>query len=664
MRYKMLTYFNSFKGTYEQKVTQAFKICQKILDSGNFCYDPNANIRNIREHYDFTPYLMKKRINATVLTRYDAHKKLKGVSSDHDIDAMMMYSNSLILRGGYATNDINLLVVFASAFWILDQLSIQGMVEDAYKYLPAIDENDVLIGIHHPHYDIELITAVIKLIIFRNEEKYGIMDLKQQVLLKSKGEYKPRKNYDAVISLIDPQAIMHAKNEYEKKVWEFYHLSFSSYVKLEEERDKISKEIETLKNKSFSPLSILSMNPDSCFNLNNPIKKEIENLEYKLDLINRTSWFTILGLPDSREKTTKRFRHIIGEELADKITRFEVEDPFESAFALNMLLDEENHIPWLYYGSICVTYTFVDQLPFNNQTAEMSKTKLSKISNNILYTHKFKGIRFENRTDCHGEDIERTYGKNLSQILFYNSSTLYPRIAKDIPQLESFFNELGLNNENDKQLYTLLIHLMCAKSDFGESLREYRLNQEIEKMLEAETETMSQNGYTEDREKEILKLHKEIKMLKKALYEEHASKKSAVSKCDKVYLENERLIRELSDLRELIFTFQNNDHVDDTEESQIQFPASTKGRVVSFGGHPSWIKEMKNFLPDVVFFSPDSIPNKDVIKNADQVWIQTQCISHSAFYRIVSSLSSDTQIRYFKFKSAKRCAEQFFSNNF
>lgn len=67
---------------------------------------------------------------------------------------------------------------------------------------------------------------------------------------------------------------------------------------------------------------------------------------------------------------------------------------------------------------------------------------------------------------------------------------------------------------------------------------------------------------------------------------------------------------------------------------------------------------MKKLLPNVVFYSADVIPNKDVLRNADQVWVQTQYISHAAFYRIVSALGSDTQLRFFISKSARICAEQ------
>jgi hypothetical protein len=68
--------------------------------------------------------------------------------------------------------------------------------------------------------------------------------------------------------------------------------------------------------------------------------------------------------------------------------------------------------------------------------------------------------------------------------------------------------------------------------------------------------------------------------------------------------------------------------------------------------------DMKKLLPNVTFYSPDVVPNKDVIKNAEQVWIQTNCISHAAYYRIESALGEKTKLRFFPNQNARSCAEK------
>ena len=107
-----------------------------------------------------------------------------------------------------------------------------------------------------------------------------------------------------------------------------------------------------------------------------------------------------------------------------------------------------------------------------------------------------------------------------------------------------------------------------------------------------------------------------------------------------------------------MFAQQSDEPIEAELKEEIKFPVLTSGKIVSFGGHPSWINDMKKLLPNVIFYSPEVVPNKDVIKNADQVWIQTNCISHSAYYRIESALGEKTQLRFFPNQNARSCAEK------
>ena len=68
---------------------------------------------------------------------------------------------------------------------------------------------------------------------------------------------------------------------------------------------------------------------------------------------------------------------------------------------------------------------------------------------------------------------------------------------------------------------------------------------------------------------------------------------------------------------------------------------------------------MKKRLPEVMFISPDTLPNVDLIRGADTVWIQTNCISHSDYFKIMDAAKdSGIQIRYFVWAGANKCAEQ------
>ena len=657
----MISFLDNFHGSYEKKVTQHIhKFRQSILSLQSIedAEDLFASDREELVHYDYTSALSKKRIDATLVYRDTSRRQLNGIASATEIDSLFAYSNTLILRGGYTNADIYTSVLIASAIWILDQLSIQGKLEEAYPYLPTVDDEDILLSVRHPQYDSTLIDSVIKLIFMRNRTCYEPMLIIEdpRVLLSERVQSAPREAYDAVISLIEPQAIQNVKENFERKAWEFYQLSFSAYVALQNEQDRIEKEIADLQKKTLSSAPIIYGGLSVHAGNNDLTKERVEHLEYQLDRLIHSAWLTEIGLSNSREKTVRRFRNILGTDLVDALTRFEVDDPFESAFALHILLDENSLVPWLYYGSICVTYTFVDQLPFNTPFAEKAEPQLIKGINSTLYTHKFKGIRWTDEKDCCKEPIERTFGKNLSQILYHSAHTLYPRVADEMPGLESFFDDLALENESEKQIYTLLIYLLSSTNKDQESLKAYRLCREIEKMSQEDHTTAEID--TTDLEMAVTELQSRVVMLGRALYEEERLKKNAVSKYNQLSLENERLIRELADLRDIVFAQQSDEPIETETKEEIKFPVMTSGKIVSFGGHPNWINDMKKLLPNITFYSPDVVPNKDVIKNAEQVWIQTNCISHSAYYRIESVLGEETQLRFFPNQNARSCAEK------
>lgn len=116
--------------------------------------------------------------------------------------------------------------------------------------------------------------------------------------------------------------------------------------------------------------------------------------------------------------------------------------------------------------------------------------------------------------------------------------------------------------------------------------------------------------------------------------------------------------RELADLRELVFNRENE--IREKTVKEISYPYETRKRTVIFGGHDTFLKAIRPMLPNVRFvntaiynFSPE------IVKNADVVWIQNNCISHSQYWNIVKvARQYSIQVRYFAYASAEKCAEQ------
>ena len=64
----------------------------------------------------------------------------------------------------------------------------------------------------------------------------------------------------------------------------------------------------------------------------------------------------------------------------------------------------------------------------------------------------------------------------------------------------------------------------------------------------------------------------------------------------------------------------------------------------------------------MLYINPSSL-NFDVtlIKNADVLWLQTNAMPHSLYYKIIDrARNSNIRIKYFSFPSAKKCAVQIY----
>ena len=118
------------------------------------------------------------------------------------------------------------------------------------------------------------------------------------------------------------------------------------------------------------------------------------------------------------------------------------------------------------------------------------------------------------------------------------------------------------------------------------------------------------------------------------------------------------MTQELADLREIVFNQQQEMLAEDAAGIKTVFPYRLSRRVVAFGGHDSWLREIRFKVPDVRFMG-ENISNAEIIRRADVIWIQTNCIGHAAYYGIINlARRYNRKVRYFKYASAAKCAEQ------
>lgn len=86
---------------------------------------------------------------------------------------------------------------------------------------------------------------------------------------------------------------------------------------------------------------------------------------------------------------------------------------------------------------------------------------------------------------------------------------------------------------------------------------------------------------------------------------------------------------------------------------------NTYKKICVFGGHESWIKGIKNILPNVHFVNYEKNYSDELVKNADMIWIQSNAIKHSFYNKVVNTARKwAIPCQYFQYAGVQKCAQQ------
>ena len=87
-------------------------------------------------------------------------------------------------------------------------------------------------------------------------------------------------------------------------------------------------------------------------------------------------------------------------------------------------------------------------------------------------------------------------------------------------------------------------------------------------------------------------------------------------------------------------------------------------KICIFGGHDTWIKALKNKIKNAKFIRSGDLHSLDVIRNADEIWIQTNAISHSLYGKVLDAARlNNKEVRYFNYAGVGKCTEQMLSKS-
>lgn len=100
------------------------------------------------------------------------------------------------------------------------------------------------------------------------------------------------------------------------------------------------------------------------------------------------------------------------------------------------------------------------------------------------------------------------------------------------------------------------------------------------------------------------------------------------------------------------------------EKFNARYGVARKAEIITdkiciFGGHPTWINGVKGQLVNARFFKDGDLHSLDIIRNAQEIWIQPNAISHSFYGKVLNAARlNGISVRYFGFAGIKKCLEQ------
>ena len=260
-------------------------------------------------------------------------------------------------------------------------------------------------------------------------------------------------------------------------------------------------------------------------------------------------------------------------------------------------------------------------------------------------------MQFEDRMS---EDADDTEKFNLAHVMYELTGCIMPRkLDRYIPSLK-IMDRYGIRGKK------ALPMLYCA-SILGEVRHRSSLSL-LDRLLESlkdESLDEADEETLESMKAQNRALQEEVRRLKEAAYEAGREVQEANTRYESLAQKAANDAQELHDLRELIFNQQNAIYDTPDLKTDVVFPYRTARKIVVFGGHDSWVREMKPKFPDIRFIDRDMMPNPDLIRHADTIWIQTNALAHKHFYIIIDEVRKyGIQLRYFTYSGVVKCAEQ------
>lgn len=598
--------------------------------------------------------------------------------------------------------------IYAIAMWIAEKFSYD---EEMRKFLTHVydevgyDEDIIPRHNRDAHYDVELLATIAHIIGHRNQDlgknhnrgKYKNLIIDEYTIKNThKKDVPSRQRFEKLLSFIPEDEIRSAEEAFEKAFWALHDKIVLSLLIATEKEIAVDQKISDLKKKMESK-GTEEKDLLANFLKNNTTVQSFVPVSHYLDAQSGPLYPGTHADEDSRrmvqlsrekancyfqthELSTYMqagccgdwvdFQSKFGKEIAEIWSDYSLDDPYQILFGFLYAVDRGSEIPWMTTIGQALFSQICGKLPWNacnvmsriNAAREAYESKEENALHGS-YTDSLYELRFCNGRKTLDGTKEEENNTNMAQIIYTLCGCTMPRSEAEYLKVEHVLREVyGIADESQLKILSYIIaanQTVDRSKDWQIFDDEYFEDEESDQETnEDEPEESADSAYTEELLATIDKLRKEVSVHKAEAHRARAKATSLSDQLEAMDRQQELDRMELADLRAFIFNREEGIEEEPSNET-IAFPYHTEEKIIAFGGHETWTKKIKQKLPDVKFIHKDTIPNVDMIRNADMVWIQPNALCHAYLYKIINEVRRyNIPVRYFSFDSAAKCAEQ------
>lgn len=625
---------------------------------------------NSMEMYDLTEKYCARRVKAVAHLIPEMRKRYAAKYPDMDI-AEEFTEIASALNTTYDELDTCFLLCQGAAIWMLDQIVEDKGAVELSELLSEFDSEIDMSELYDTQYTVRLIRKMTCMLMCR----YGECD---KNVIPSGYFAKRDENsiFREILALIPENAKNTAAENLRRKYWEWADLYFEELYPVVQSNNALHKrmkrfedELNALKAQNSSrrvrstALSLLS--PEETIDEHaDYLQREIIRLGNQMnelaiataDVSDRLHEYRYSSVQVDMMNREDMQEYMTSESI-DRMRAFPVEDPYEVCFALLYLLDQDDDCVWSYSFMLAVVSRAAAMLPWNGEVYDESDDGYWYHDDERIPPQSLDSEWYELKYTEDVNEVGERDTVNLVQLVYQYTGVIMPRNTRRYDGAAKKLRKNGLKPSQASMLCAVM-NVLGEASRQVDYVPETVWKEKNQPQKASDDEPATVESLTEENKRLQAELAQLKNEAKNTGYELARENRTLKEKIEKLTDAADGMTQELTDLREIVFNQQKEMPVEDITGIKTTFPYRVNRRVVAFGGHASWLREIKFKVPDVRFMG-ENISDAEVIRRADVVWLQTNCIGHDTYYGVINlARRYNRKVRYFQYASAAKCAEQ------